>query len=34
VVVAIQRLYLGEQDMSSTGVLHLADVLAQAGRTS
>ena len=33
VVVAIQRLYLGEQDMSSTGVLHLADVLAQAGRT-
>lgn len=32
VVVAIQRLYLGEQDMSSTGVLHLADVLAQAGR--
>jgi len=34
VVVAIQRLYLGEHDMSSTGVLHLADVLAQAGRTS
>lgn len=33
VVVAIQRLYLGEQDMSSTGVLHLADVLAQAGRS-
>lgn len=32
VVVGIQRLYLGEQDMSSTGVLHLADVLAQAGR--
>ena len=32
VVVAIQRLYLGEQDMSATGVLHLADVLAQAGR--
>jgi N-acetylmuramoyl-L-alanine amidase len=32
VVVAIQRLYLGEQDMSMTGVLHLADVLAQAGR--
>ncbi|MFL6099304.1 MAG: N-acetylmuramoyl-L-alanine amidase [Actinomycetales bacterium] len=31
VVVAIQRLYLGEHDMSSTGVLHLADVLAQAG---
>lgn len=34
VVVAIQRLYLGEQDMSATGVLHLADVLAQAGRSS
>jgi N-acetylmuramoyl-L-alanine amidase len=34
VVVGIQRLYLGEQDMSSTGVLHLADVLAQAGRSS
>ena len=33
VVVAIQRLYLGEADMSSTGVLHLADVLAQAGRS-
>jgi N-acetylmuramoyl-L-alanine amidase len=33
VVVAIQRLYLGEQDMSSTGVLHLSDVLAQAGRS-
>ena len=33
VVVAIQRLYLGEQDMSMTGVLHLSDVLAQAGRT-
>jgi N-acetylmuramoyl-L-alanine amidase len=32
VVVAIQRLYLGEHDMSATGVLHLADVLAQAGR--
>jgi N-acetylmuramoyl-L-alanine amidase len=32
VVVAIQRLYLGEQDMSATGVLHLADVLAQAAR--
>jgi N-acetylmuramoyl-L-alanine amidase len=32
VVVGIQRLYLGEHDMSSTGVLHLADVLAQAGR--
>jgi N-acetylmuramoyl-L-alanine amidase len=32
VVVAIQRLYLGEEDMSMTGVLHLADVLAQAGR--
>ena len=32
VVVAIQRLYLGEQDMSMTGVLHLSDVLAQAGR--
>jgi N-acetylmuramoyl-L-alanine amidase len=31
VVVAIQRLYLGEHDMSSTGVLHLSDVLAQAG---
>jgi N-acetylmuramoyl-L-alanine amidase len=34
VVVAIQRLYLGEQDMSATGVLHLSDVLAQAGRTA
>ncbi len=34
VVVAIQRLYLGEQDMSMTGVLHLSDVLAQAGRTT
>jgi N-acetylmuramoyl-L-alanine amidase len=34
VVVGIQRLYLGEQDMSMTGVLHLADVLAQAGRTN
>jgi N-acetylmuramoyl-L-alanine amidase len=34
VVVAIQRLYLGEQDMSATGVLHLADVLAQAGRST
>jgi N-acetylmuramoyl-L-alanine amidase len=34
VVVAIQRLYLGEQDVSMTGVLHLSDVLAQAGRTS
>jgi N-acetylmuramoyl-L-alanine amidase len=33
VVVAIQRLYLGEQDVSMTGVLHLSDVLAQAGRT-
>ncbi len=32
VVVGIQRLYLGEQDMSMTGVLHLSDVLAQAGR--
>jgi N-acetylmuramoyl-L-alanine amidase len=32
VVVAIQRLYLGEEDMSMTGVLDLADVLAQAGR--
>jgi N-acetylmuramoyl-L-alanine amidase len=32
VVVAIQRLYLGEMDMSMTGVLDLADVLAQAGR--
>jgi hypothetical protein len=30
--VAIQRLYLGEEDTSMTGVLDLADVLAQAGR--
>ena len=26
VVVALQRLYLGEQDNSATGVLHLGDL--------
>ena len=28
VVVALQRLYLGEQDTSATGVLHLGDLRA------
>ena len=26
IVVALQRLYLGEQDTSATGVLHLGDL--------
>ena len=33
VVVAVQRLYLGDEDDASTGTLNLRDVLANAGLT-
>jgi N-acetylmuramoyl-L-alanine amidase len=33
VVVAVQRLYLVDEDDAATGTLNVADVLARAGRT-